>query len=277
MIANRPSRRRFLRGAGLAGLAIALPALESLGRRPKVAQAAELPENFVIFHWPNGVYMPDWLPDMVGPNYSTGFQREPLSSVRDKFILVGGLSNVLKAHDCYGYLYGTPHSAPNQILLLGGVADCDGNPLSASIDHKVSALLAPPLKPVLVARVHNSQALSASPISFSGPGPGMWVPPSYRPSVLFADLFTSGVDTAELDYVRGRRLSILDFVEADVSELQKKLSRADHARLDLHLQAVRELEKRAALVPRACSVPESRLTIRRTIRPMNSSPSALRS
>ena len=245
------SRRRFLYGAGLTGLAIALPPLEALLRGPKKARAANPPENLVLFHFPNGAYMPDWLPEGSGPDYELGYQLQPLAAHKDDFLVATGLSNLLKGELCFGF--GTPHAAPNAIVCVGGVFGCDSTPLDASIDHRVAALLPPALEPVLVTRVHNSTGNFF--ISYAGKGPGMAVSPVSRPSVLFDKLFAGGVDMAALEYVRSRRLSVLDFVRTDVEALDRKLGHADHVRLDLHLEAIRELELRADLAAASCDAP----------------------
>jgi hypothetical protein len=247
------TRRRFLSGAGLAGLAIALPPLEALVREPRNARAANAPEKLVLFHFPNGAYMPDWLPDGAGPSYELGYQLQPLAAHKDQFVLATGLSNLLTEGTCFAS--GTPHGAPNSVVCLGGVLGCDKTALDASIDHRVAELLPPALEPVLVTRVHNSTGSFL--ISYAGKGPGMAVSPVSRPSVLFDKLFAGGVDTAQLEYVRARRLSVLDFVRGNVAALQKKLGHGDQVRLELHLDAIRELELRADLAAASCDTPNA--------------------
>ena len=63
MIGNKSSRRRFLRGA--LGASLALPMLEWLGPR-RTASAAVTPPRLLVFYMPNG-RRPEWWVPQAGP------------------------------------------------------------------------------------------------------------------------------------------------------------------------------------------------------------------
>jgi hypothetical protein len=87
--------------------------------------------------------------------------------------------------------------------------------------------------------------------------------PQNDPRLTFRTLFMdSGTPQTELDRIRARRKSVLDSVQNQVVNLQKKISTADKARLDQHLTLVRELEKRLTMLPAGtCTKPNEPGTI----------------
>jgi hypothetical protein len=84
------------------------------------------------------------------------------------------------------------------------------------------------------------------------PSAGVTIPPQDNPRRGFQDLFGSigatpppsgGGQPAE-DPGAARRRSLLDAMQADLSELRGKLGTVEKSRLDLHLESIRELELR---------------------------------
>ncbi len=91
----RLNRRTFLRGAGAA---LALPALECMGR---IAPAAE-PRRLAAIYFPFGVSMPpvdsgktewSWFPKDEGAGFEFTKALQPLEPLRDDLTILGGLSH----------------------------------------------------------------------------------------------------------------------------------------------------------------------------------------
>jgi hypothetical protein len=69
---------------------------------------------------------------------------------------------------------------------------------------------------------------------------------------LFADL---GVDTTQIDKLKAERRSVIDLVKGDLSSLQNKYSGSDKQKIDAHLEAMREIERRNELATPVCDEP----------------------
>ena len=87
------SRRTFLRGLGVS---IALPWLEVMGpvtawaNAPTSAQT--VPNRMAFLYVPNGKIMEDWTPKLVGANYELTDILKPLENVKDKMLVLSGLT-----------------------------------------------------------------------------------------------------------------------------------------------------------------------------------------
>ncbi|MFM8891273.1 MAG: DUF1552 domain-containing protein, partial [Planctomycetia bacterium] len=78
------SRRRFLRGAGVA---LPLPWLASAAgsgsaEGPAAAGEAVAPRRIAFLFFPNGASMRHWVPEATGADYTPPFSLEPLAAVR---------------------------------------------------------------------------------------------------------------------------------------------------------------------------------------------------
>ncbi|MFP6686635.1 MAG: DUF1552 domain-containing protein, partial [Polyangiaceae bacterium] len=83
------SRRLFLGGAGAL---VGLPMLESL--MSKTARADDsFPMRTLVFYVPNGMHMPAWTPSTVGPHGALPPILSSLENVKDKLLILSGLSN----------------------------------------------------------------------------------------------------------------------------------------------------------------------------------------
>src|SRR5262249_50857815 len=78
--------------------------------------------------------------------------------------------------------------------------------------------------------------------------PGLTTPPDDDPVAAFARVF-DGLGTAtggggSDDATRARRIAVLDNARAELEELSSKLGTTEKTKLDIHLDAVREVERR---------------------------------
>src|SRR5262249_30033156 len=84
------SRRRFLRGAGLA---LALPFLDSLRPKQLRAQLSPAPKRLFLFNCPNGMYMPNWTPTGSGTSFTLSTILKPLQPYQSDILVISGLEN----------------------------------------------------------------------------------------------------------------------------------------------------------------------------------------
>ena len=88
------SRRTFLHGLGVT---IALPWLEVMGPVTSWAAAPAsatqtAPNRMAFLYVPNGKIMEDWTPKQVGPDYELTDILKPLENVKDKTLVLSGLT-----------------------------------------------------------------------------------------------------------------------------------------------------------------------------------------
>jgi hypothetical protein len=265
-------RRRFLRG--VAGVAVALPFLESFA--PRRARAAAPPKRLAIFFCCNGVNMEKFWPvtpygALTAASFA-GTGLAPLSSYAPKLLIPRGIHLVPRGwgRDPAG---GDDHAkvvghrltaAPNQDTqerYASGV----------SIDHVIAASINPggkgPLN--LMVGYRNTDVLG----SFSYTGSGQQAIPFQDPWKAFKDWSGAGSMMASpmVDHLATRRKSILDLVKGDLDALKTNpvISKADRDKLDMHLTAIRGLEtsmSSAGLI--GCALPTTRTSEIQAIDPM---------
>ncbi|MBN1206192.1 MAG: DUF1552 domain-containing protein [Myxococcaceae bacterium] len=236
------SRRTFLRGTGTL---LALPMLEAMAPSVARAQVGSVPpaRRLVTFFVPNGMYMPEWYPAASGEGYTPGPLLSPLAALQSELLVLSGLGN----KPCNTSNVDVGHVASTSGFLTSS-AVWDG-PLrnGISVDQVAAGQLKqytrfPSLE--LGTKSGTSYVLHNN-ISWSGNSTPM--PKETRPDILFDRLF-EGMNPNENAQVaearRRRRLSVLDYVKEDSTQLQQKLGREDQLRMEEYLTGVRELELR---------------------------------
>ncbi len=235
------SRRTVLRGVldGVA-VALALPWLESLGGFGPTARAGTssgFPLRFALYAWGNGNNPDRWLPigEGSGADWALSEQLAPLAAHKDKIAVVTGLSvrlpNVV------------PHGSGAAGLLAGTpiVNDTFGGP---TIDQIIAEAVGGETL------YRSLQTAATDTLGQSYSGPNLVNPAESDPFALYERLFgptfVAPGEGGLVDPSLGLRRSILDGVMGDLSALQARLSVADQARLEMHLDGVRDLESRLA-------------------------------
>jgi hypothetical protein len=249
----RLPRRAFLRGVGGGVAALALPtfdaALDDHGLA--WAQGAPLPKRFGVFMWPDGVQPAKFVPPDTGPNWTMTPQRQPLAAVR-------GDINVLTGFNCK--ITGFVHHAGTVGMLSGAPYVVVGSGTTTTHSMPTVDVLAaralgtkttlPSLELGVDDKNYPNEGTTGYALSHNGP---MSINPAiFSPSALFDKVFpgagTSGTTDpaaakAAMVAAAGRK-SLLDAVTADAADLRKRLGARDRARLDQHLDGVRQLETR---------------------------------
>ena len=87
------SRRMVLQGLGVS---LSLPWLETMGPVTAWAENAVLntvaPNRMAFLYVPNGKHMPEWTPKQDGANFELSPILEPLAGVKDKLLVLTGLT-----------------------------------------------------------------------------------------------------------------------------------------------------------------------------------------
>ncbi len=256
---NRPrlSRRTVLRGLfGGALVSIGLPALEVFLNDSGSAFAGgdAFPKRFGIFFWGNGNLPEKWVPKGTGPDWELTEQLAPLAPVKQHVTVVSGMK-VQTGN-------GVPHES-------GPVGMFSGAPFPTG-DTSTFAL--PSIDQVIASAIggetrYRSLEVGVQPggHSYSYNGPHSNNPPETSPAAFFNRVFGAGFTfpgtNATPDPRLALRQSVLDTVKSDAKRLQDRLGSADKARLDQHLEGVRDLEKQIQKMQEnppslaACAVP----------------------
>lgn len=255
--ASRPPRafprRRFLRG--LAGAAVALPFLDSLGRD---AHALPFPKRLVIVFTPNGTIEGSFYPTGSEYDFTLGEILQPLAPHVASLLVLKGIDVESSYHgpgdDSHMNAMGHMLTATSLIDVGNGVYWGGG----ISVDQFIAQQIGGATKLAsLELAVENNAATIDSRMSYLGPLQP--VPPEPDPAKAYQRAF--GEVPPEL---LAKRKSVLDAVAGDLESVEARLGADDRKKLDAHLTAVRETEKRLFVVPpQACgSLELARLDLR---------------
>ncbi len=265
----RLSRRAFLRGA--AGITLSLPTLDAmLDGRGRLwgtahAQPAAPPVRLMTFYFPCGTVLEEWTPEASGPDYALTPSLRALGgtaevpSVRE---YVNVLSNLRKQEyeDGVTEITAESHLRGTGTFATGVGVSPDGTGAGgASVDQVAVQALKPTTRfPSLVLAMGQANGVNLSHISWTKARTP--VPPERSPRALFNKLFSTGapgVPNPQLEELARRRKSVLDTVSGDLDRLQARVGANDRARLEEHLESVREVERQLTFVPTTtCAAPE---------------------
>ena len=241
----RLSRRQLLLGSvGGATVTFALPLLESLGGGAR-AGASGFPTRFGLFTWGNGTLPERWIPQDEGAAWTVSDQLQPLARLKDEFTLLTGLNL----------------EAPNTIPHFSGLTTLLSGVAAIERGGEEYTFAAPTVDQVVAAEWRGETRFDSLEFgcdlgsSTSYLGPDQPVPLEGSPSVLFERIFGGGFrapgEQVEADPRLRLRRSVLDGVLDDLRRLQGGVSAADKARLELHSESVRSLERQLARLEEA--------------------------
>src|SRR5665213_3402942 len=259
------NRRRFLRGLGAC---IALPAFESLlpmrslaalagsaSAAGLAASASGAPMRSVFLYFPNGAIPAAWGPAGGEKDFQLARTMQPLAPLRDHIQVLGGLEDLNALAGADG---GGDHARANSTFLTGVRLKKSATDIHAGISidqvmaREVGHMTRFPSLELTCDAGRNTGACDSGyscayqyNISWSSATTPMT--PEANPRQVFERLFGSGSGadrTKELQRRRVEQRSILDFVMADASDMQRQLDAHDKDKLDQYLTGVRELEAR---------------------------------
>lgn len=248
------NRRSVLKG--LAGVTLALPMLEAMGKEV----ANQVPRRFCAMYTANGMSLPNakngipewsWFPTKEGKDFEFGNSTAPLAAFRDDVSFLGGLqhANGIKAdpHMCSDmWLTGAPLHDPkpgmfnsvglDQVIALHTKKYCRQPSLVLSIDAGVGFLS------------------RTGTISYNVEGKP--IPAENNPRRVFDRLFRG--DTASLATQREqlkKRVKLVDAVMESARSLHQRLGKCDCEKMDQYMTSLNEIEERLTASEKWIEIP----------------------
>ena len=252
------SRRTMLRGA-LAGGAMAtlgLPLLDAMTNSNGTALAGggALPKRFAVWFWGNGTHPGNWAPTTLGPAWEPSALLAGLADVKDRVHVISGARLAVRGVN-------NPHAEGAAAILTGGNPLIDPAYSSMANDWDYMTVPAASVDEVAAdvvgSALHRSMVLAVTPLhGVAGPGtavrytshrgPYLFNEPTYDPAALFTRIFSGGVMSTGPTAEDLARASVLDAVLSDARSLDTRLGASDRIRLEHHLDALRDLERRVS-------------------------------
>lgn len=256
---KRLSRRTLLRGA--AGLGIGLPLLEAMLPRSARGSTPAAPRRIMFVFQPNG----DQTLRRFTNTDETAFQFDeflaPLEPYRKDLLLLNRLDRryhkFMAGERSDGHQQGGASLAPwksgaGAFPIGGGNGTTVGYVLGPSADHEIGdrVLMANPGVATrhLAFRVNTKENNIWSVSSHAGPiGNQNAVDPETDPYNAYTTLFSGDSKdpavVAALAKSMAMKQSALDNAVAEIASLRARLGMADQQRLDMHTQALRDIER----------------------------------
>jgi len=253
---TRIGRRSFVKGAGLGGAAIAAAPLVRMLTSVTHAQTPVFPKRLVIFSTPNGTLFEHWW-NGAGPSCA-GMGRifEPLAELAPKLLVLRGVD----MQSAYVDPIPPDHEPDFPNALTGRQAiytEGSQAPIGGmSVDQHIARHLAAETR---FASLQLGVLDTTNGRPLIGLGPREPVLPERSPYAAFDRIFAdvTGSDAAALARLRAERASVLDFQREELGALRCRLPAEDRAKVDLHLESIRELERSlTAGVGDACAPPD---------------------
>ena len=255
----RFTRRNLLRGS-LAATA-AIPLLDA--RRAEGLAAA--PTRLVVFATPNGTRNDMFWPTGTETDFQLNTLTTPLEAFKSKLTFLkgirlndslqngalGGTLGSEHARGTGGMLTARPLNSGNDFVSFGNTTSGWGS--GQSIDQYLAERLAPPTTfPSLQLGVHVRDTEVRARISYTASNQP--VPPRENPTEVFNALFGGmqgmpGMSDPALERLWAQRKSVFDATNAETERLKGLVGAEDRVKLDAHLTAMREVEKRLVGTP----------------------------
>ncbi len=254
---RRTVLRGLLRGAVIS---VGLPPLEMFFNSNGSAYACggAIPKRFGLFYWGNGNRPERWVPEGEGTAWELSEELAPLVNVQPKISVISGMA----IH--FPNLY--PHTSGAAALLSGMELMGSGENITFA-GPSIDQIIAGSIGVNSLYRSIQTSPTGASGLSYNGANARN--PPEASPWALFERLFGPAFqlpgEGGAVDPRLALRQSVLDAVLADLNRLRAQVGRADQLRLDQHMEGVRELEQRLALLQQdppaldACALPAAPL------------------
>jgi len=233
---RRPNRRQF---ATSLGASLLLAPFLSVGLDQERPRAAGAPKTKrLLLFCTMGTYPPIWTPPGIAGETITAFSTctSPLAAIQDSLVMIEGLPS------------GNPgdnHGSPDGLTGLG-FGDYGGQ-LKISVEQFIaSRMIAAGIKrPIACLLLGGATNSPGGNTMFYGGSGGNNLPTIGSPlsayTTVFGGALPAGISPAAL---LARRKSILDLVTAEATALKSSLGRQEAAKLDLHLDSIRQLENK---------------------------------
>lgn len=261
---NTLSRRMILRGAALgAAVTLPLPLLDQMlnNNGTALADGTSLPPRFGVWFYGNGVELDRWVPSATGPGYPLSPELESMVNVREDITVLSGLTCPID---------GQVHHSGQGGMLTGDTIDLMDNDASVflrkSIDVLVSEQWAGAAKfPLINTAIYRDPRYAIGTpghISFNGTG---FNPKEVSPGALYDRFFGIGFpspptveppSTPTRDPHALARSLAIDAVLEDEKRLTSRLGMSDRARMEQHMDGLRDLQTRITALDEGGPSPE---------------------
>ncbi len=236
------SRRNFLRGAGVA---LALPWLESLPTMAADTKSQKPPIRLATIYFSNGVEPAHWWARGSGASMEFGQAARPLAPIASDIIFLRGL------YHYNGLVSSSPHLG-RMNLLSGETVSLDPKEIrvGTSFDQVLAQRIGDRTAiPSLALGIEPNELRLEDGVSMIYGSAISWVTPTKpAPKEIYpARAFDMLVGDGD-----GRRVDrhILDAVLGDVRNLRRRVSAGDRIKLDEYLESIDDIEKRIARATR---------------------------
>jgi hypothetical protein len=250
------SRRAVLRGLGGGVASLALPPLDAMldNHGTAYADGTALPKIFGVFMWPDGVQPPHWVPADTGTNWTMTPQLQPLAAVKSDINILSGFNCKITGTVHHAGTVGMLSGAPYVVVGSGSVTTFSQPSVDVIAARSIGTKT--PLRSLEVGvdnKDYPNEGTTGYALSHNGP---MDINPAiFSPGALFDHAFPGAGLSGMPDAAAAKaaaiaaagRKSLLDAVVADAGDLRKRLGSRDRARLDEHLDGIRQLETRLAM------------------------------
>jgi len=237
---RKPSRRQFV---GSVGAGLLLAPFINIGLRRKAQAAATNQSSRVLIFCTMGTYPPLWTPTTIASDGSIttwSAMTQPLSAVASNVVLVEGMpsGNPGDNHGSSDSLTGQGfgYYAVNNVPVIKTSVDqfVAAKLVASGINRPISSLL-------LGANTNENSGLS----QFYGGANGGNLPTIGSPLSAYNTVFGTTAPTGtSASSLLTRRKSILDTITAEITGLEGTLGSNEKAKLDAHLDSIRQLENK---------------------------------
>lgn len=248
------SRRAFLGSIG-AGAALApfLPVLESQGAD------GEFAKRIILLFSPNGTLHETWAPTGSETDFQLNTLLAPLEAYKDQMMVLDGLE-VIRQGLGDGHQMGMACLWTGNQLNAGDFGGGDGGAAGwaggISIDQEIANAIGgdTPYRSIEFGIQNFSHDNWGRMVYAGSDSP---IVAENNPQAMFDRLFANlGVDTSAVERLKAERRSVLDLVAGDLQSLETKYGASDRMKVEAHLNAIREIERRNDLATPVCEAPE---------------------
>ncbi len=233
------SRRAVLRGSGCA---MSLPWLESVAAMAAEPTAADFPKRFGVMFFGCGIHEDHWSASGEGASMTLSRTLQPLEPVKTKINVLDGLyvpslvGQGIHPGQTGSILSGVPIA--KGALIHSGISVDQMIANAVGQDNSQQSIVLACDQPMTGYHETNFSLAYSSHISWQTPDSP--VPLEVYPSLAWDSLFDN----------RGSllNLSVLDRVKDRATDLSRKVSSSDRAKLDEFLTSVRDVEKRVEVM-----------------------------
>lgn len=231
------SRRHFLRGAGVA---LALPWMESLPLRADTPKASKPPVRFACVYFSNGVEPIHWWAKGDGPEMQLGPVLDSMNPHRADMVFLRGLYNQ------QALISTSPHLGRMPNMLSGATVSLDPNVIQVgtTMDQVMSKQIGGQTAiPSLALGIEPNELRLEDGLSMIYGSAISWATPT-KPAT--KEIYPARTFDMLVGDGSGRKLdrSILDAVLQETHSIQPKVSTGDRQKLDEYLESIRSIETR---------------------------------